>query len=64
MKSLKTLNFNELIHPDVSKESTNKTWEIIRKGEFWSGNTKFITKEKEAFYLKNTIFKVKIKFKR
>ena len=52
------LNFSELIHPDVSKESIEKTWEIIRKNEIWNGNTKFISKNKEAFYLKNTVFKV------
>ena len=57
-EELENLNFSELIHPDVSKESIEKTWEIIRKNEIWNGNTKFISKNKEAFYLKNTVFKV------
>ena len=57
-EEFENLNFSELIHPDVSKESIEKTWEIIRKNEIWNGNTKFISKNKEAFYLKNTVFKV------
>lgn len=57
-EELENLNFSELIHPDVSKESIEKTWEIIRKNEIWNGNTKFISKNKETFYLKNTVFKV------
>lgn len=57
-EEVENLNFSELIHPDVSKESIEKTWEIIRKNEIWNGNTKFISKNKEAFYLKNTVFKV------
>ena len=62
-EELENLNFDNLIHPDISKEAIDKTWETIREGEIWSGNTKFVTKEKEAFYLKNTIFKVKINSK-
>ena len=57
-EEFENLNFSELIHPDVSKESIEKTWEIIRKNEIWNGNTKFISKNKEASYLKNTVFKV------
>ena len=57
-EEFENLNFSELIHPDVSKESIEKTWEIIRKNEIWNGNTKFISKNKEVFYLKNTVFKV------
>lgn len=57
-EELENLNFSELIHPDVSKESIEKTWEIIRKNEIWNGNTKFISKNQEIFYLKNTVFKV------
>ena len=57
-EELNKLTLNDLIHPDVSKISIEKTWEVIKKGEIWNGNTKFISKNKEAFYLKNTIFKV------
>ena len=32
-EEFENLNFSELIHPDVSKESIEKTWEIIRKNE-------------------------------
>lgn len=58
LEELKTLNLNDLIHPDIPKEYIKKTWEIIRNGDIWNGNTKFLTKEKEVFYLKNTIFKI------
>ena len=59
-EEVEDLHFDDLIHPDISKESINKTWEFIREGKTWSGNTKFIAKNKEPFYLKNTIFKVKV----
>jgi CheY-like chemotaxis protein len=59
-EEIENLNFNDLIHPDIPKESIDKTWEFIREGKIWSGNTKFLGKNKEVFYLKNTIFKVKI----
>lgn len=51
------LNFNDIIHPDVPKEYIEKVWSSIKNDEVWNGNTKFITKEKEPFYLKNTIFR-------
>ena len=54
---LENLNLTDLMHSDIQKDAIDKTWEFIRKGEVWSGNTKFITKEKEVFYLKNTIFR-------
>ena len=57
-EELLNLNLNDLIHPDVSRETMEKVWEVVKKGEIWSGNTKFISKNKEVFYLKNTIFKV------
>ena len=60
---LENLNLTDLMHSDIQKDAIDKTWEFIRKGEVWSGNTKFITKEKEVFYLKNTIFKIKINSK-
>ena len=60
LEELINLNFTNLIHPDIPKEATDKIWGILRNGEIWSGNTKFITKENESFYLKNTIFKLEI----
>ena len=60
LEEIKELNFNDLIHPHISKDEINKTWEFLREGKIWSGNTKLITKNKEAFYLKNTVFKVNI----
>ena len=62
-EELISLKFDNLIHPDISKESLEKTWEFISEGHFWSGNTKFITKDKEEFYLKNTIFRLNINSK-
>ena len=58
-EEIEKLHFNDLIHPDIPKEQIQNTWKFIREGKIWSGNTKFIGKNKEAFYLKNTIFKMK-----
>lgn len=63
LDELKNVNFNELIHPDVPKQAIDDTWEIIKEGKIWTGNTKFITKDKDTFYLKNTIFKLASNFK-
>jgi chromosome segregation ATPase len=60
-EELEVLNFNDLIHPDIPKNAINETWEFIRKGKIWNGNTKFLNKNKETFYLKNTIFKINSK---
>jgi PAS domain S-box-containing protein len=64
LEELTSLNFNDLIHPDIAKDYLNKTWETLEKNEIWSGNTKFISKGKEAFYLKNTIFKLQTNSKK
>ena len=58
LEEIKNINFNELIHPNVPKESIEDTWRILKNGKIWTGNTKFITKDKESFYLKNTVFKL------
>lgn len=58
LEELKNINFSELIHPDVPKQSIEETWEVLKSGKIWTGNTKFISKDKESFYLKNTIFKL------
>ena len=58
LEEIKNLNFNELIHPNVPKQSIEDTWKILKDGKIWTGNTKFITKDKESFYLKNTVFKL------
>ena len=58
LEELKNVNFSELIHPDVPKQSIEETWEVLKSGKIWTGNTKFISKDKESFYLKNTIFKL------
>jgi CheY-like chemotaxis protein len=59
LEEIENLNFDDLIHPDIPKEQINNTWEFIKEGKIWNGNTKFIGKNKEIFYLKNTIFKIK-----
>jgi CheY-like chemotaxis protein len=58
LEELKNINFSELIHPDIPKQAIESTWQTIREGEIWTGNTKFMAKDKESFYLKNTIFKL------
>lgn len=58
LEEIKNLNFNDLIHPDVPKQSVENTWEILKRGQIWTGNTKFIARDKESFYLKNTVFKL------
>ncbi len=56
IEELKEIGFSGLIHPDIPKEYIEKTWESLKKGDSWTGNTKFLAKNGEAFYLKNTIF--------
>ena len=58
LEELKNINFSQLIHPEVPKESIEESWKLLKSGKIWTGNTKFIAKDKEAFYLKNTIFKL------
>ncbi len=58
LEELKNINFSELIHPDVAKASIEETWDVLKSGKIWTGNTKFIAKDRESFYLKNTIFKL------
>ena len=56
-EDLGELNFDNIIHPDIPKKYIDETWSIIEKGEIWRGNTKFLSKKKELFYLNSTIFK-------
>lgn len=63
LEELKNINFSELIHPDIQKQSIEETWKIIKSGKIWTGNTKFISKDRESFYLKNTIFKLESNLK-
>ena len=58
LEELKNINFSELIHPDIPKQAIESTWQTIREGEIWTGNTKFMAKDKESFNLKNTIFRL------
>lgn len=52
------LNFDDIIHPDVPKKYIDETWEEIKNDKLWKGNTKFLSKSKETFYLNNAIFKI------
>lgn len=58
-KELKKLNFDNFIHPDIPRKYIEDTWDKIKNNNLWNGNTKFISKENEVFYLNNTIFKIK-----
>ncbi|KAB7889192.1 response regulator [Poseidonibacter ostreae] len=56
---ISNLNFDQIIHPDIPKKYIEDTWTKIKSNELWHGNTKFVSKDKEVFYLNNTIFKIK-----
>ncbi|MGA1938942.1 response regulator [Arcobacter sp. YIC-310] len=58
-EEIKNINFNDLIHPDIPKKHIEETWHDIREDKLWKGNTKFISKDDEVFYLNNTIFKIR-----
>jgi len=58
IEELQEIGFYGLIHPDIPKEYIEKTWEILKDGRNWTGSTKFLAKDGEAFYLKNTIFRL------
>ena len=58
IQEIKELNFDDIIHPNIPKKYINEVWQKLKNGELWKGNTKFIDKDGETFYLKNTIFKI------
>lgn len=58
IEELMQIGFYGLIHPDIPKEYIEKTWDILKEGTNWTGSTKFLAKDGEVFYLKNTIFKL------
>jgi PAS domain S-box-containing protein len=51
------LHFNDIIHPEIAKKYINSAWKDLKDGKLWKGNTKFINKNGETFYLNTTIFK-------
>ncbi|WP_072680273.1 response regulator [Arcobacter sp. LA11] len=55
---VKELVVEDLLHKDIPDEFIEKTWNFIRAGKIWRGDTKYIDRNKEAFYLKITIFKI------
>ena len=57
-EELLTLNFDELIHPSIPKKYLEETWDHIKEDKTWTGNTKFVDKNEETFYINNTIFKI------
>ncbi|WP_428025658.1 response regulator [Arcobacter sp.] len=57
-EKIKKLYFDEIIHPDIPRKYIDDTWEHVKNGKLWKGNTKFITNNKEIFYLNNTVFKI------
>jgi len=56
-EEIENLNFTDIIHPDIPQEFIEKAWELIKSNSTWQGNTKFIDKDKETFYINNTTFK-------
>ena len=57
-KDIKSLSFTDIIHPHIPKSTIVDTFKTLKEGKLWKGNTKFISKTKEEFYLNNTIFKL------
>ncbi|MGB5918148.1 response regulator [Arcobacter sp.] len=57
IEDISDLNFDDIIHPEIPKKFIDSTWEDLKNGQLWKGNTKFITKVGETFYLNNTVFK-------
>lgn len=56
---IEALQFKDIIHPDIPKKFIDETWDHIKSGKLWKGSTKFIAKNNEFFYLKNTVFQIK-----
>ena len=57
-EEIKKLKFENLIHPDIPKKYLEEAWNELKAGNIWQGNTKFISKSNELFYLQTTIFKI------
>ncbi|RXK02180.1 hypothetical protein CRV02_04855 [Arcobacter sp. CECT 8989] len=55
---LKGLKFQDIIHPDIPSKYLDNAWDVVKNGKLWKGNTKFISKDKETFYLTNTVFRL------
>lgn len=51
------LKFDDIIHDDIPKKYIEEGWEHVKNGELWKGNTKFLSKDGDTFYLNNTVFK-------
>jgi PAS domain S-box-containing protein len=58
-KDLQELNFNNIIHPSIPKKIIEDTWSLLREDKLFKGDTKFLSKNQETFYLNNTVFKIK-----
>jgi len=53
-----SLNFNNIIHPSIPTNYLDETWDIVKANKVWEGNTKFLDKDQESFYINSTIFKI------
>ena len=59
LDELKSVNFNDLIHPDVPKQAIDDTWEILKKGKLQRGDVILTTRGtvgNVAFYSENIPF--------
>jgi len=52
------LNFNDIIHPSIPLNYLDETWDIVKSNEVWEGNTKFLDRDQDTFYINSTIFKI------
>ncbi len=57
-KEYENLNFKNLLHPTIPEKYIEEIWEHIKNDKIWKGTNKFITKDKQDFYLNNTIFEI------
>ena len=57
-EEVKELFIEDLLPKDIPEEFINQTWEHIRSDNIWKGDSKYIDKEGNIFYLKITIFKI------
>lgn len=51
-----SLNLNHILHPDIPKKYIDEAWKNVKEGKMWKGNTKFLDKFKNLFYLNHSVF--------
>jgi len=57
-EEVKELFIEDLLPKDIPEKFINQTWEHIRSDNIWKGDSKYIDKDGNIYYLKITIFKI------